>query len=74
MAFFLQSYTVKGSISGMVLDPCVVFQIIPGACQVDRHPSFSSVSFSDGSNGADGSELGLGTTGPFYLTVKVLSP
>ncbi len=54
--------------------PCDVFQIIPGACQVDRHPSFSSVSFSDGSNAADGFELGLRTTGPFYLTVEVLSP
>lgn len=75
MAFFLQCYTVKESISGMIFGPGDVFQIILGACQVgDRHPSLSSVSFGDGSDRADGFELGLGTTGPFYLTVKVLSP
>lgn len=72
MAFFLHCYTVKDSISGIV--PCDVFQIISGACQVgDCHPSLSLVSFGDGSVRADRFELGLGTTGPFYLTVKVLS-
>lgn len=74
MAFFLQCYTLKESISGIVFGLCDVFQIIPGACQVDRHPSVSSVSFGDGSDRADGFKLGLGTTGPFYLTMKVLSP
>lgn len=73
MAFFLKCYTVKESISGIVIGLCDVLQIIPGACQVVRHPFVSSVSSADGRDRGDGFELGLGMTGPFYLTVKVLS-
>lgn len=72
MAFFLHCYTVKDSISGRV--PCDAFQMISGACQHgDCRPSLSFLSSGDRGDRADGFELGLGTTGPFYLTVKVLS-
>lgn len=73
--FFLQSYTVKEGISGPVFGQCDGFQINPGACQDgDQDPSFFPGSFGDGGDGADGFELGLGMTGSFYLSVKLLSP
>lgn len=38
-----------------------------------RHPFISSVSSADGRDRGDRFELGLGMTGPFYLTVQELS-